>query len=460
MTTTSLRRRLLLILLGLTLLSWVLAGMATFVVANQLVNQQIERQLTEYMDIVQHSMAVIMDDAVLSQRYREQNQIQMVESGIRRSRGFGTEGQAQAINIWFGTSQVLVGNNAPTFPRPVEDGVVIWNKVLSDSASQWSILYRKVPNHAIWLAVGVNQSQAANIGLTTISYAVLPLLVVLPLSIVALLWGVTRGLAPLRRLAQSIEARQPETLDPIESTDSMVEIRPVITAINRLLERLGRALESERRFTANAAHELQTPLAAIKAEVQRYQRQVKEDGSRDMLLRISERVHRATDTVTQLLTLARLDPEQDFDCEPVELHELLIDVIAEEGALAVDRGLDIQVPESCDVSVQGNRAWLVILVRNLLVNAFRHTVTGGVVQISLWYENDCQVLEVANDCEPIPHGEWACLTQRFHTGGASGSSGVGLGLSIAQRVADLHGAQLNLKPWTGQRGFLAQVVFT
>lgn len=458
MTTTSLRRRLLFILLGLTLVSWVLAGMATLVVANQLINQQIERQLTEYMDIVQHSMAVIMDDAVLTQRYRDQSQVQIVDSGIRRSRGFGTEGQAQAINIWFGTSQVLVGNNAPAFPRPVEDGVV-WNKVLSDSASRWSILYRKVPNHAIWLAVGVDQSQAANIGLTTITYAILPLLVVLPLSIVALWWGVTRGLAPLRGLAQSIEARQPETLDPIESADSMVEIRPVISAINRLLERLGRALDSERRFTANAAHELQTPLAAIKAEVQRYQRQVNEDGSRDMLLRISERVHRATDTVTQLLTLARLDPEQAFDCEPVELHELLIDVIAEEGALAVDRGLDIQVPEPCNVSVQGNKAWLTILVRNLLVNAFRHTPASGVVQISLRRDGDCRILEVANDCEPIPNNEWERLTQRFYTRGASGSNGVGLGLSIAQRVADLHGAQLSLSPQTGQRGFLAQVVF-
>jgi len=232
-----------------------------------------------------------------------------------------------------------------------------------------------------------------------------------------------------------------------------------VTAINRLLERLGRALESERRFTANAAHELQTPLAAIKAEVQRYQRQVEDDVTRDMLVRISERVHRATDTVTQLLTLARLDPDQSLVFETVDLHELLIDVIAQEGSLAVDRRLDIQVPEHCGVSIQGNRSWLQILVRNLLINAFRHANVGSTVRVSIQREGGSHTLLIANDCDPMPSVQWQCLTHRFYTAGASGSSGVGLGLSIAQRVIDLHGAQLSLSPWNEQGGFLAKVVF-
>jgi signal transduction histidine kinase len=456
---SSLRQRLLFILLGLTLLSWVLAGLVTVFLARELTREQIERQLNEYMDIVQHSMAVILADPLLNQYYRGQNLVQLAESGIRRSRGFGSEGQDQAINLWFDSSQVVVGTQAPVFPPPTREGFVTWEQTIEGDDAPWSVLYRAGPEHDIWLAVGVNLNQATQLGLTTIAYAVLPLLVVLPLSVIALLWGVQRGLVPLNRLAASIEIRQPQALDPIDSPDTMTEVQPVVTAINRLLERLCRALESERRFTANAAHELQTPLAAIKAEVQRYQRQVDDESTREMLVRISERVHRATDTVTQLLTLARLDPDQSFDFEAVDLQDLLIDVVAQEGSLAVDRQLDIQVPEHHGVSIQGNRPWLQILVRNLLINAFRHASVGGAVQVSIESESDSHVLLISNDCAPIPSDQWQCFTQRFYTSGASGSSGVGLGLSIAQRVVDLHGAQLRLSPWNAQGGFLATVVF-
>lgn len=456
---SSLRQRLLLILLGLTLFSWAVGGLATVLVARELTGEQITRQLDEYMDIVQHSMTGILADPLLNQYYREQNLVQLAESGIRRSRGFGSEGQDQAINLWFDSSQVVVGTNAPVFPMPVREGFVTWEQTRGGDQTVWSVLYRTVPEHDIWLAVGVNLNQATNLGLTTIANAAFPLLLVLPLSVIALLWGVKRGLGPLDRLAASVEIRQPQALEPIDSTNTMAELQPVVVAINRLLERLGRALESERRFTANAAHELQTPLAAIKAEVQRCQRQVEDDMTRDMLVRISERVHRATDTVTQLLTLARLDPDQSLVFETVDLHELLIDLIAQEGSLAVDRQLDIQVPEHHGVFIQGNRPWLQILVRNLLINAFRHASVGGTVQILIERESDSHALLIANDCDFIPSEQWQCLTQRFYTGGASGSSGVGLGLSIAQRVVDLHGAKLSFSPWNEQGGFLAKVVF-
>ena len=456
---SSLRQRLLFILLGLTLLSWAFGGLATVLVARELTREQIERQLNEYMDIVQHSMTGILADPLLNQYYREQNLVQLAESNIRRSRGFGSEGQDQAINFWFDSSQVVVGTNAPVFPLPVREGFVTWEQTSGGDYTTWSVLYRAVSEHDIWLAVGVNLNQATHLGLTTIAYAILPLLVVLPLSMIALLWGIKRGLGPLNRLVESIEIRQPQALEPIDTANTMTEVQPVVAAINRLLERLSRALESERRFTANAAHELQTPLAAIKAEVQLHQRQVEDDVTRDMLVRISERVHRATDTVTQLLTLARLDPDQSLVFETVDLHELLIDLVAQEGSLAVDRQLDIQVPASHGLSIKGNRPWLQILVRNLLINAFRNARVGGTVQISLKREKSSHVLLIANDCEPIPSDQWQCLTQRFYTGGASGSSGVGLGLSIAQRVVDLHGAKLSLSPWNEQGGFLAKVVF-
>jgi signal transduction histidine kinase len=260
-------------------------------------------------------------------------------------------------------------------------------------------------------------------------------------------------------LAEKIKARKPQVLEPIDTDDVPLEIRPVVLALNNLLESLRRALVSESRFTANAAHELQTPLAAIKAEVQRHQRQVRDNGNSQMLARISTRVSRATNTVTQLLTLARLDPEQEFQREQVNLREIVIEAIAEEGGTAMDRGLDIRVPEGPDMRIEGHPDWLKILVRNLVANAFRHSPAHSVVEITLNRQPGCVRLRIGNDCESIPREQRRQLTDRFYRLPGNAADGVGLGLSIVARIVDLHGADLRLDQWRGDRGFLAQVDF-
>jgi len=455
----SLRRRLILILLALTLVTWLVAVVITALLAQQLIVRQVERQLVQYMDMAQHSVGLIFGTPELKRYYMQNAPALYTDDGQTRLQGFGTRGREQATNIWFDSGQVLIGELAPAFPDPVRDGFITWREQGGGGSAVWRVLYRQAPASGIWLAVGVDLDHATGIGTVTFLRAVLPLLVILPLTVGILLWGVRRGLRPLDRLARSIEARQPQALDAIDLEDVPAEIGPVVVALNGLLDRLRRALESESRFTANAAHELQTPLAAIKAEVQRYQRQASDAESRMMLERISARVSRATNTVTQLLTLARLDPEQEFQRGAVNLSELVIEAIAEEGATAADRGLDIRVPEDSPLRVTGHPEWLKILVRNLLANAFRYSPAGGVVDISLNRQQDCVLLRIANDCEPISEDQRRRLTDRFYTLADNHVGGVGLGLSIVQRIAGLHGASLQLRPWEDGRGFVAEVAF-
>jgi len=459
----SLRRRLILILLALTMVTWLVAVVITALLAQQLIVRQVERQLNQYMDMAQHSVGLIFGTPELKRYYMQNAPARYSRDGKTRLPGFGTRGREQATNIWFDSGQLLIGELAPAFPDPVRDGFITWREEgdgkRENESAVWRVLYRQAPDTGIWLAVGVDLDHATGIGTATFLRAVLPLLVILPLTVGILLWGVRRGLQPLDRLARSIEARQPQALDAIDLEDVPAEIGPVVIALNGLLDRLRRALESESRFTANAAHELQTPLAAIKAEVQRYQRQATDAESRMMLERISARVSRATTTVTQLLTLARLDPEQEFQRGEVNLSELVIEAIAEEGATAVDRGLDVRVPGDSSLRVTGHPQWLKILVRNLLANAFRYSPAGGAVDVALRRQQDSVLLRIANDCEPIREEQRRRLTDRFYTLADNHVGGVGLGLSIVQRIAGLHGASLRLDSWQDGRGFVVEVGF-
>ena len=141
------------------------------------------------------------------------------------------------------------------------------------------------------------------------------------------------------------------------------EVAGVVTSINALMERLAFALEAEQRFTANAAHELTTPLAAIKAEVQLCQRQLRDTAAAGLLRGISDRVDRASHTVEQLLTLARLDPELPLPCVPVPLPALLVEALADTGHLARANDLTIDLSAGPEITVSGNVEALAILIR-------------------------------------------------------------------------------------------------
>ncbi len=178
-----------------------------------------------------------------------------------------------------------------------------------------------------------------------------------------------------------------------------------------------------------------------------------------MLARIAARVTRAAETVTQLLTLARLDPEQEFQRQPVLLNDLVIDLIAEEGHVAADRELDIRISQDPEVVVDGHREWLQILGRNLLGNAFKYSPLKAKVEITLTRSQNTATLVVTNDCEPISDAQRLRLTDRFYSLPGRDGGGVGLGLSIAKRIADLHGAVLRLDKMSGGRGFIVAVEF-
>ncbi|PLW69145.1 histidine kinase dimerization/phospho-acceptor domain-containing protein [Pseudohalioglobus lutimaris] len=456
----SLQKRLTWILLALTLFAWVASAAVTYFYSSRALLEQVDRQLEQYADLVTYISRVFARQLAQGQPLYEAwsghdyDQAHLQPILIE---GLDSEGIAPAINVWEGGSMIALVEGSPRFQQPSTEGLGYLE--LDGGANQWRTLSRWDDTTALWIQVGIELGSARRDMLGTLGSALMPLLIVLPLTIALLYLGVFRGLLPLRSLAEQISQRKPGLLDPVATEDVPEELSAVVSSLNDLFGRLALAMESEQRFTANAAHELLTPLAAIKTEVQLCQRQLSDGPAVNMLQRITERVDRAGHTVEQLLTLARVDPDAPVGTGPVRFDELLTEVIAENAHLAADRGLEVSVQDLTPATLQGNSEALAILMRNLLVNAFRYSSGDPVVKISLALRQNEVILAVCNDCMPLSAAEHERLCDRFYRVPGSAGLGAGLGLSIVSRIAALHGARLETGAGDAGRGFCARVYF-
>jgi two-component system sensor histidine kinase QseC len=272
-----------------------------------------------------------------------------------------------------------------------------------------------------------------------------PILVSLPILTLLIYIGIGRNLRPLQRLAQAVVSRAPNNLEPLDASNAPCEITPLVKALNNLFARLGSAFETERRFTADAAHELRTPLAALKIQAQVARRSKVAAERETAIVNMLEGVDRATRVVEQLLTMARVDPDSGLgEGAPVDLHRLAEAALVDHEHLAHDKGITLQMQANKGLSIVGHRESLCILVRNLLDNAIRYTPEGGEVEVILAEEQGHIALCVADSGPGIPKEERDRIFDRFVRLAGQETNGSGLGLSIVQRIAELHGAQIRV----------------
>jgi two-component system OmpR family sensor kinase len=275
---------------------------------------------------------------------------------------------------------------------------------------------------------------------------VAPLLLALPV-LVWLVWlAVGRGLAPVRRVARELQSRDAAAMTPIGTEALPEEIRPLVRALNELLERLDRVLVVQRNFVADAAHELRTPLTALKLQIA-LARRSRDDAERAAAFADLERgVDRTTHLVAQLLTLARLEPgaEASLRRERVDLRDVVAQVVAERAPGAAQRGVDLGIVGDAACPVVGDPSALAVLVANLVDNAIRHTPSGGSVDTRLDCAGERATLIVEDTGPGIPDDEIGRVFDRFFRGHGAGAGGSGLGLAIVKRIADANGASIEL----------------
>jgi len=309
-------------------------------------------------------------------------------------------------------------------------------------AHRWRVFAAQGRERDVQVYVGERIDSRDAILWAVLRSALWPLAWTLPLLALAGWWAVRQGLQPLRQLSAALRQRRPQALEPLSLRDAPAEIQPLVQALNELFERIGRMLDSERRFTADAAHELRTPIAAIRAQAQvALQAGENEAQRRHALQATLAGCDRAAHLVEQLLTLARLEA-MPMALQPVDLAPLTRTVLAELAPLALqrDQQLELEVPPE-QAWVAGVPAWLGVLLRNLVDNALRYSPDGARVRVRVELQQAQIVLQVEDSGPGLPAEVQSHLGERFYRPPGQSQSGSGLGWSIVRRIVQASGAQ-------------------
>lgn len=276
---------------------------------------------------------------------------------------------------------------------------------------------------------------------------ILPQFIILPI-VLALVWfALTRGLSPLAQLQERIRARRPDDLSPIDSRQVPEEISPLVGSLNDMLERLSQTIDMQKRFIADAAHQMKTPLAGMRMQSELALRQNDPDEIRRSLEQLATSSESATRLVNQLLALARAEnqPQAGTAFVALDLSDLARDVVQDwvqaSFAQRIDLGFE---PAETRLPIEGNALMLRELLSNLIDNALRYTPAGGSVTVRVREDEGLMLLEVEDTGPGIAPAERAHVFERFYRILDNSAPGSGLGLAIVREIAQQHGADIDL----------------
>ncbi len=313
------------------------------------------------------------------------------------------------------------------------------------NAVDWRVYTALGAERDIRVYVGERLESRQSILWAVLRNTLAPMALALPLLALAAWWAVYSGVAPLRRLGEKLAQRQPQSLHPVVLDGAPSEMTPMLDELNGLFARIAELMESERRFTADAAHELRTPIAAIRTQAQVALGEADFGLRRHALHATLEGCDRATRLVEQLLTLSRLEAGAAPKLGPIDLAALVRSVLAEQAihALHKQQTLELDVPpDAC--TIDGDATLLAVLVRNLIDNAVRYSPHQATIQVAIERAANQVRLSVQDSGPGITDADRARIGERFFRVLGSGQGGSGLGWSIVKRIAAVHRAEIRL----------------
>ncbi|MFZ6644363.1 ATP-binding protein [Undibacterium sp. TJN25] len=429
----TIRKQLLLTLLAGTFFCTVLAGGALFFKINEEANELFDAQLKQ----VANSLPIPIGD----------QRVEIDKDGPE---------ELVVLQAWDESGKaVYISDEKSLLPRYHGEGL----KTVAIDAERWRVFVRHKQGLIIQVAQPdyVRQELAAKIALRCL----LPFLLMLPI-LAAIIWvAVGRGLIPLNIFADAVSKRSPSALQPLSTEGLTPEVKPLCDALNDLLRQLDTALTTQRAFIADAAHELRTPLAAFKLQLQLVERATDEAQRTIAMEKLHDRLDRSSHLVQQLLILARHEPgpePQPFGL--VDAQAVARQIVIDYYPLAVNRSIELGLDTAEHFpEVHGNADDLRILLGNLVDNALRYTPAGGNVDISARVVDGHPLISVADNGPGIPVSEHERVFDRFYRGEQTDSWGSGLGLSISKNIADMHGAALKLGATAQGTGLTISLIF-
>jgi len=433
--TPSLQARLLALALGATALVWSATLAVTWIDARHEIDEVMDAHLAQAAALLVVQLGEDLDDIEIEHApvlHRDARAVafQIWEDG-RRLRLHSANAPATRL-----------GGRRPGFSDRTVDGV------------RWRVFTTWDRSRDFLVHVGERSDLRAQLARRMVGGILAPLLVALPLLALLLWLAVRRGLRPLQRLAGEVGRRRPDALAPLAARAPR-EVVPLIEGLNRLFARIAESLERERRFTADAAHELRTPVAAIKAQAQ-VARVAAAAGPRDhALAQVVTAADRAARLVGQLLQLSRLDSAGRAAFSRCALRPIARAVLAELAPQAVARRVALELEDGPEVAVDGAEELLGALLRNLVDNGIRHGAAR--VRVRVEPTTAGARLTVVDDGPGIAAADRVAALQRFRRLAAAGEGGSGLGLSIVERIAEIHGGRVTLADGDGGCGLRVTV---
>ncbi len=376
-------------------------------------------------------------------------------------------------NVYFRISgpanELLAGDPDLPLPRPLpspEESVQPWSvqfryDYMRNSEVRVAALYLNLhpagglyaplstEPQRVLVQVGETLDKRAQLSNQIIKGVILPEFVILPIALALVWFALTRGLSPLAELQQRIRARRPDDLSPIESGQVPEEISPLVRSLNDMLARLARTIQMQKRFIADAAHQMKTPLAGMRMQSELALRQSSQEEIHRSLEQLSKSSQSATRLVNQLLALAQAENRapQARSLVPAELSDLARSVVQEWVPASFAQHIDLGFEQAGHaVMVLGNPTMLRELLSNLIDNALRYTPAGGSVTVRVRSDDETgrALLEIEDTGVGIAPAERARVFERFYRILGSNTEGSGLGLAIVREIAQQHGAEVEI----------------
>lgn len=440
----SLRRRLLWLLCSAVLLAWGATALFTYFDARQQIGQMLDAQLAQSAGLI---AAQLEHEGGATAELAAPRQYRQALTGV--------------FQVWDRSATLhLRSANAPAMRLSQSDGG--YSDTTIDGV-RWRIFSRWDDSGRFLVQTGERFELREELAQSVADHLLHPLVVALPVLALLIWLSVYAGLRPLGAVAGQLQSRAPENLAALDEARVPREVSPLVQAINALFARVRASFEQERRFTADAAHELRTPLAGIKIQAQVALAALPLGSPAELgraLAHVVQGVDRATHLVEQLLVLARLDPQADLPgAMPVVLHDLAAFCIAELAQSAADKNIGLALDGADDAQILGDPTLLAVLLRNLVDNAIRYSSEAGEVEVSVTRAPGALVLRVADNGPGIAQEERDRVLDRFYRIVGSSGQGSGLGLSIVKRIADLHHARTRLLPKAQGPGLVVEVSF-
>jgi len=308
----------------------------------------------------------------------------------------------------------------------------------------WRLYYLDDDERGWRIAVGQRLGERDDLVLSYIGGQILPWLLGLPILLALMIWSVRRALAPVRALSEQIASRSPDDPQPLALASVPGELLPLVSSMNQLLGRVAAAIERERRLTADAAHELRTPLAALKSQWEVAERAPTEQERLQARANVALGIERLNRLVSQLLTMSRLENGMHAATflDQIEWHKVMEQALSDCLWLARRRDVDVEVlweqDQTSPLPTLGDPNTLGIMLRNLLDNAIRYSPPGATVTVSF----SAQAIVLDNEGEGVAPDVLARIGDRFFRQAGQQEKGSGLGVSIAQRAAQQHGLKV------------------